>query len=134
MGRTFQLSQMPGIYAVCRLESASSVPTWATDALSQADFCSITRTAEELSVVCRAELVPDAVEAARDWACFWLHGPFDFGETGILVSLLNPLAEAGVGIFAISTYDTDYILVKQANAESAIRVWSEAGHTVDSPS
>ncbi len=137
MKQTFHLSQVAqdsqgaGAYAVCRLPIDSKLPPWAGEALAEAGFCSITRTAEELSVVCLAERVPEEVQAARDWVCFWLHGPFDFEQTGVLAALLTPLAEVHIGIFAISTYDTDYILVKQENAAAAMRVWRSAGHQVD---
>ncbi len=114
-----------------QMEAGAPMPSWAIEALAGPGFCSVTRTEQELSVVGPAELVPPETLAMRDWACFWLHGPFDFDETGILAALLNPLAKAGVGIFAVSTYDTDYILVKQANTELAIRVWRDAGHGID---
>jgi hypothetical protein len=104
------------------------------DALASGGFCSVTRTAEELSVVCEASHAAESVRAARDWACFQLRGPFDFGETGVLAALLAPLAAAGIGIFAVSTYDTDYILVKQENASATVQAWRAAGHSVESAS
>lgn len=130
MGRSFHLTQLAGQYAVCRIAAGSPVPAWAAEALATGGFCSVTRTAEELSVVCEASHAPEGVQAARDWACFQLRGPFDFGETGVLAALLAPLAAAGIGIFAVSTYDTDYILVNQENAWATAEVWRAAGHSV----
>jgi hypothetical protein len=93
-------------------------------------FFSITGTPDELSLVCPAASVPTDIQADRGWRCFKLHGPFEFSLTGILNSITIPLAEAGVGIFAISTYDTDYVLVKEHDVQRAITVLTEAGHTI----
>ena len=122
--RKYRLSRVAGQYAVCRLVVGSPVPAWAAGD----GFWSVTKTDEELSVVCLAERVPAEVQAARDWACFWLQGPFDFAETGVLAGLIAPLSAKGVSIFAISTYDTDYILVKQADAARAENIWRKLGH------
>lgn len=115
-----------GAFSICRLDSAGPVPGWAT----RGPFFSVTRTADEMSVVCPSEDVPPGVVCEAGWSCFKVHGPFDFALTGILNSLTMPLAEARIGIFALSTYDTDYLLVKQADLEQALHALERAGHRI----
>ncbi|MFK7942807.1 MAG: ACT domain-containing protein [Paracoccaceae bacterium] len=91
----------------------------------------MSRTEDELSIV-----APEGDVAGMDtidggWNCFKLHGPFAFDEVGIVAGLSKSLAERKIGIFVISTYDTDYILVKQENAADAAAAWIESGHMVD---
>ncbi len=104
-----KISLMPGKLGVCRLESDRPFPKWALNN----HFFSITVTADETSIVCREELIPDDCQAERGFRAFKVEGPLDFHLTGILSSLINPLAEAAISIFVISTYDTDYILIKE---------------------
>jgi len=87
---------------------------------------------DELSLVCAQEQVPADVlgRCERDWCCLMLHGPIPFQSTGILLRILQPLAAAGIGIFAISTFDTDYVLVKEASREAAIAALVDDGHRV----
>jgi hypothetical protein len=113
-------------FAVSRLEKGAPVPQW----VPAEPFFSITGTADELSVVCPAEAVPTEIQADRDWRCFKLQGPFPFSLTGILNSITVPLADGNVGIFAISTYDTDYVLVKEDNLQQALSILTNAGHTI----
>jgi len=82
-------------------------------------FYSITRTGDEVSIVCRDEYIPDGPLSEKDFRAFMVEGPLDFGLTGILSSLLSPLAEAGISVFVLSTYDTDYILIKAEKLELA---------------
>jgi hypothetical protein len=112
--------------AVCRLDATASIPTWADGS----GFVSVTRTADELSIVCEAARVPQDAKAERDWRAFTLEGPLDFALVGVLKQVLDPLAEAKIGIFAISTYDTDTVLVKAAQFEQAITALTRFGHTV----
>jgi hypothetical protein len=119
---------LPGLLAVCRLDPAEPLPAWALPGASA--LVSITRTAGELSVVCAQEAVPDGVRSERDWRCLMVEGPLDFSLTGVLAALLTPLAEAGVSIFALSTFDTDYLLVRAAQLDTAIAALSAAGHVV----
>lgn len=123
---TLTLTLLPGQFAVCRLDAGAPVPEWATTGA----FTSITRTADELSVVCPAENVPPDVRAEGPWRCLKVEGPLDFALTGILASIAVPLAEASVSIFAVSTYDTDYVLVTAAQVERAAEVLRQAGHRV----
>lgn len=113
--------------AICRLDAASPVPAWANTACG---FLSVTRTADERSIVCAEAVVPGGIRHEPGWLAFRVEGPLDFGLTGVLASLLEPLARAKVSIFALSTFDTDYILVKAAQADTAARALEAAGHTV----
>lgn len=126
MTRALTLSILPDVYAVCRLDPNASIPSWVT----KRDFFSITRTRDELSIVCPQRDVPAGIQCERDWRCLKVDGTLDFALTSVLVSLAAPLAEAGISIFAISTFDTDYVLVKQENLERTISVLSQAGHQI----
>jgi len=112
--------------AVCHLGPDAPIPAWAT----KGSFHSITRTAHELSIVCEFDAAPQDVECEGPWRCFEVEGPLDFSLTGVLVSLAVPLAEAGVSIFAVSSYLTDYVLVPAEQLEVAIDALSVAGHNV----
>ena len=120
-------SLLPGSYAVTQLSPEPSPPEWA---FASGGFASVTRTADELSIVCLAAVVPAGVRADGGWCCLKLKGPFAFDQVGILSSFAVPLAQAGVGIFAISTFDTDYMLVKESQRELAIRSLVSAGHSI----
>ncbi len=122
------LSVLPGEYAVCQLPADQVIPAWA----SAGELFSVTRTPDELSLVCEADRVPEGVRHAAGWAALKLHGPFDFALTGILAGVLNPLHAAGVGIFALSTFDTDYVLVQAAQLQQAVSALRGAGHMVHS--
>jgi hypothetical protein len=121
------LSVLPGTMAVCRLGSGAKIPDWA----QAGDFFSITRTNDELSIVCAEAAVPDTVKSDRGWRCLKVEGPLDLSLTGVLASLLTPFAEAGIGIFAVSTFDTDYLLVKAENMARAEDVLIESGHRLN---
>jgi uncharacterized protein len=121
-----QLRIVPGSFAVAQLAAAADVPTWAYGR----DFFTISRTDEELSIVCLSERVPSDVTVEHGWACLQLVGPFEFTLTGILLAVLRPLAEANVGIFAISTFNTDYVLVKHDHLSTAVQALHDAGHVV----
>ena len=112
--------------AVCRFEPSAPLPDW----IDQPGFYSITRTAEELSVVCSEERVPPGAESETGWRCFQLQGPFNFSETGIISSLTQPLTESGVSVFVISTFDTDYLMVKEKDFSKAIDVLATQGHQI----
>jgi len=114
--------------AVCQLDRGAAVPSWAIEA----DFFSITRTADELSIVCPKSAVPPDVKVEKGWRCFRVAGSMDFSVVGVLASMTGPLAEAGVGIFAVSTFDTDYLLVKETDLDRAIGSLVAHGHSVAS--
>lgn len=96
--------------------------------LASRDFISITRTDDELSIVCSESAATDLTKVDRPWRAIKVHGPFAFDQTGVLASFLSPLATASIGIFATSTFDTDYILVKSENLEHAVQALQAAGH------
>ena len=115
---------LPELYAVCRLTPDATVPAWAVGA-----FVNITFTPDELAIICPAERVPLEVRAERDWRVLKLVGPFPFTAVGVLASLATPLAEAGISLLSIATYDTDYFLVKVDALDDAVAVLVAAGHT-----
>ncbi len=112
--------------AVCRLDPQAEIPAWAAGQ----PFCSITRTADELSVICPESRVPANVDCERGWRALKIEGPFDFDAVGILAAIVHPLAEAGIPILTIATYETDYVLVKEAQLERAVATLSERGHCI----
>ncbi|CAF0888801.1 unnamed protein product [Adineta steineri] len=115
-------------FVICRLSPSSSLPSWAFNG----PFVSITKTNDELSIITiDNNQLPKEIQCERNWKCFKLIGPFPFDMTGILTSVLNPLAKAEVGILAISTFDTDYVLVKDINLQTAIDVLKQNGHTIN---
>ncbi len=120
------LTLLPDRLAVCRLEPDSPFPRW----LPQAGLLNLTRTADELSVVCIELAVPATVTMAGGWRALQVEGPLDFSLVGVLAKLSGALAEAGVSLFAISTYDTDYVLVRQEQLATARKALIAAGHTV----
>lgn len=128
--RALVIEVLPDVLAVCRLDPASPVPDWA----GREGFCSITRAGtradDGLSVICREANVPAGVTCERGWRAFKLRGPFDFAQVGVLRQVLDPLADAGVPVLTIGTYDTDYILVKAGQFERAVTALTRDGHTV----
>ena len=122
-----KLIVLPEEFAVARFEPSDAVPAWAM----QAPMFSVTRTPDELSIVCAASHLPPEVRAERGWRCLRVAGTIDFAVTGVLASIAGPLADAGVSIFAISTYDTDHVLVRDHALPAAIAAVTAAGHEVD---
>jgi hypothetical protein len=114
---------LPAPYAIVRLAHDSPVPDWATIG----HFTSITRTADELSIVCPADNLPRNVDSQPHWICLKLEGPFPFSQTGVLLSFIEPLSRNDIPIFAISTYDTDYVLIPEEHWR-ALDALGEAGH------
>jgi hypothetical protein len=112
--------------AVCRLDHATGIPPWA----NIGGFLSITRTSEELSIVCLESIVPVGVKMQGGCRSLRVVGTFEFSEVGILASLTTPLAEAGIGLFALSTFDTDYLLVQEDDLSSAVKALTAYGHVV----
>jgi hypothetical protein len=114
---------LPDELAVCRLSSVVPVPEW----LPAHGFTSVTRTATELSIVCAEVVVPAEVKAERGWQVLEVLGPLPFDAVGILRRLTEPLADAGIPIIAIGTFNTDYVLVKEAQIALADKVLAAAG-------
>lgn len=125
--RKLRLEVLPWALAVCRLNADSPLPDW----VPAGTFVSITRTSDELSVVCLEEAVPPEVRCEKGWRCLRVEGPLEFSEVGILASLTAVLAAAGVSLFAVSTFDTDYLLVGDRDLEPSVTALHGAGHRVD---
>jgi hypothetical protein len=108
--------------SVCRLTPDAEVPVWMRGA-----FTSVTRTPDELSVVCDSDCVPDEVRAEHGWRMFRVAGPIPFETTGVAAAMVSPLAAAKISVFLIATFDTDYLLVKEDVLGRAIEVLRGAG-------
>jgi uncharacterized protein len=121
-----KLSLLPGRFAIARLDPGEAVPAWAWVGA----FASVSRTSRELSIVCAEDGVPPEVVAERGWRAFEVSGPMDLSTVGVLASIAQPLAEAGIALFAISTFDTDYVLVSGETAGEAAIALRDAGHEV----
>jgi uncharacterized protein len=124
--RSFELSLLAETFTICHLAADAAVPEWAT----QGQFFSITRTSDELSVIAETVLVPARLRAEVTWRAMKVHGPFDLSEVGVLASLVAPLAAVGVSVFAVSTFDTDYLLVQCRQLREALAGLRNASHTV----
>jgi hypothetical protein len=118
---------LPGRLAVVRLDAAAQPPDWALEA----PFFSLTRTPSELSVVCPEDRVPRDVRQERGWRCLEALGPFDLSQTGIADSFVAPLARGGVAVFLLSTFDTDYLMVRERDLEKAVGILRDDGHRID---
>ena len=135
--RRLTLTILSERFAICRLPASSPVPDWAT----RGRIFSVTRTADELSLTCEESVLPPAAldgslsgcKVSKDWRALRFEGPFDFSEVGVLASVVAPLADAKISIFAISTYDTDYLFVGQADLQSVREVLVAQGHSVREP-
>ena len=123
MQLTFTL--LPHSYAIARLDAGKPTPAW-----PRGEFVSITRTPEELSIVCRDDAVPRSVRADRGWRCLVLQGPFALDLTGVAAEFTRVLAQAGVSVFVIATFDTDYVLVPDRLIERAVAALRGASHLV----
>ncbi len=130
-------SIVPGTWAVCRLPAGAPLPAWAT---APGAFTSVTRTSGELSIVCEEARVPPApadnspgvgaFHVEKGFGLLKIHGPFALDIVGILAAFAKPLADTGISILAIGTFDTDYILVKRGQAARAVTALTQAGHTL----
>lgn len=124
--KSLTLHLLPQRLAIARLDPHEVVPAWA----QVGTLASFTRTTAELSIVCEAELVPSEVRAERGYRCLRVLGPLAFSEVGVVASLAGPLARAGISIFVLSTYDTDYLLLRERELEAALACIAAAGHRV----
>jgi uncharacterized protein len=120
------LSVMQETFAICRLEKDALIPDWAL----AGRFVSITRTADELSIVVPETDIPSKTRCVRGWSCLKLEGTFELSSVGILASLTGALAHEGISVLALSTFETDYLLVKAEDLAHAIRALAEAGFQV----
>jgi hypothetical protein len=124
--RALRLVELPGMFAICCLSLDSELQMW----FLSDPFFAMVRSDDALTIICDQEKVPAEVQQERGWRALKIEGTFDFTETGILESVLKPLAEAGVGIFAISSFATDYVLVKEESFEVARHALETVGHAV----
>lgn len=123
----YRLSLRNELFAVCRLDPSAPVPVWALSG----SFVSVTRTQDELSIVCPAAQPTQDVMCERGWRLLKVEGPLALSLVGVLASIVTPLADHGISLLAIGTYETDYILVPEAQCERAIEVLGDAGHSVE---
>jgi hypothetical protein len=121
-----RLTLLTDTLAICRLQADAGIPDWAF----RGTFSSVTRTAEELSIITGGDGIPADVTCDHDWRVLKVEGPLEFSLTGVLESVARPLADAAISMFAIATYNTDYVLVKSANLGRALEVLRAAGHMV----
>lgn len=121
---TYTLNRYPETLAVVRLPAGAELPAWA----EASSILSITATATETSVVCAGRNVPTKTRHQKPFTAFEVQGPLDLALTGVLAALLTPLAEAGISVFTLSTFDTDWILVPTAEADRAEEEWRRRGH------
>ncbi|MEQ8198568.1 MAG: ACT domain-containing protein [Clostridiaceae bacterium] len=113
-------------YGICRLDKTELIPEWSKNS----NCFSITRTEDELSIVCSQDSIPDDIKCEKDWRILKVQGPLDFSLIGILASISTVLAQKGISIFAVSTYDTDYILVKNKDIDNATESLVNEGYEV----
>ncbi|SCX19278.1 ACT domain-containing protein [Agrobacterium rosae] len=125
MAPRVKLRALDGNYGVARLGPFDAIPGWADGQ----GFVSISRTDDELSIVCLRERMPDGVQVDGGWSCIKLQGPFAFDETGIVLSVIQPLSANGIGIFVVSTFDGDHLLVKTDDLETSRDLLVKAGHS-----
>jgi hypothetical protein len=122
------LELLPEEYAVCRLPAGSALPA---DLEASTGVVSVTWTPDEVSIICPATRAPAGAAVERPWRCFRVDGPVNLALTGVLASLVGPLADARVNIFAFSTFDTDYLLVPEVRLAEAVSALTSAGHRID---
>jgi hypothetical protein len=122
------LDVAPGEYTVTRLPSGSDVPR-----ITAPGLVSVTSTPTEVSIVCPSDVAPPSEDAQAGWRLLTVRGPLEFDLTGVMAALAGELAAAGVSLFAVSTYDTDHVLVKAVDLTRAVKALREAGHEVPQP-
>jgi len=127
MTATVKLERLTGEYTVVQLGSVEPIPDWAEGS----GFVSISRSDQELSVLCQSDRVPGEVRQDSGWTCLRLNGPIPLDLAGVLLSVIRPLSEAGIGIFVVSTFDGDHILVKGDDFARSRELLRDAGHEVN---
>ena len=124
--RRLELILGPEALSICRLPPGVAIPEWAQTGI----FVAITRTSEELSIICPSPSVPAGVPSNGGWRAVKVQGPWTFSEVGVLRAVVDPLTDAGISLLAVCTFDTDYVLVRQAELTAALQALKGAGHHV----
>ena len=124
MSRQISLQRQEGAYSVARLDPGEPVPDWAEGA----GFASITRTDDELSIICLDERIPSGAKAARGWVCYKFMGPFAFEAAGVILTVIRPLSENGIGVLVVSSFDGDIIFIRSSDTKAAEDLVQQAGH------
>lgn len=124
--RQLSLVVLDDTFAVCKLAPEAAIPA----KVMTGGFSCVTRTSDELSLVCSESVVPEDVMSERGWRGLRVDGSMAFTEIGVLASLVAQLAEAGISVFAISTFDTDYLFVKSQDWDESLALLQETGHKI----
>jgi hypothetical protein len=127
----WELTRHADQVGMAQLPAHATVPRWALDESSEGSFWSVSRTTDELSVICSYDVIPGSVATVGPFTVFSVDGPLDHSLVGVLAGLLEPLSAAGISILAESTFDTDWILVPAAQSDEAAGVWTSAGHLIE---
>jgi hypothetical protein len=127
MSLKIKLKQLEGIYAIAQLSQMDTIPDW----VDGEGFVNITRTDDELSLVCLENRIPAHVKVDSGWKCFKFLGPFPFDAAGVILTVIRPLSENGIGIFVVATFNGDVLLLKSEDVEIAKTLLLAAGHTLE---
>lgn len=127
--RPLTLKALGGSLSIARLPPDAAMPGWLPDT----GWCAVTRTDDELSIVCESRFVPAGIQQNRHWRALQVEGPLDFSLVGILNRITAPMAAAGISVFAVSTFDTDYVLVREPDLRDAVACLRESGVIVHTP-
>ena len=125
--KKLSLSSIPDRFAVCQIDHQAKIPDWAFEG----EFSFISRTPDELSIICPAKFVPPDIQYVAGWRGLKIEGPFDFNEIGVLAAITAPLAQGDISLLTVSTYDTDYIFLQEAQFETAGDILEAVGHKID---
>ena len=127
LAQQMRLKSVPGTYAIAQLPPDAALPAW----FDGPDFVAMARANDELTLICHQDRVPQDVTASRDWACFRSVGPFAFDESGVVSALTKPIADAGIGIFVVCTYDGEHLLCAASDFDRVKTILTDAGHNFD---
>jgi len=127
VNKRLNLKLLKDKYSVCRLNKDDEIPKW----IFNEEFFSITKTEDELSIVCLQDKIKEDIKCERDWKILKIEGPLDFSLIGILSKISTLMANNNISIFAISTYDTDYILIKEESIDKAIEILENNNYNIN---
>lgn len=121
------LTLLEDSYSICKFPPQSQIPAWAL----QSDVFFLSKTADELSVICSSAYVPVEISCNVGWCCFRVDGDLEFEQVGVVASVSSPVADAGISLFLVSTHDRDYVLVHERTLEHVIRIYRQSGFVVN---